>query len=152
MTESNQKLRDKLQSIERIITTALASQPHSDEECGEHLRKALSDIIKEIGVELFGNSAAMREALKEIVDICDGTAKGAKDSSQSEDRLIIYNLAKVALSKPARNCDRFHTWKEAWETFYDERCAVSHKPYDGGISAAFLEWLFALVSENRGEP
>ena len=136
MTEENQRLRDKLQSIERIVTTALASQPHGDEECGKHLRKALSDIMQEVvcylgyneeyaqiafrnlrsianamsgfcahsefdseNIKIFanlileeiddalslmrnrdilrGNAAAIRDALNEIVDICDGTAKGA---------------------------------------------------------------------------
>lgn len=66
MTEENQRLRDKLQSIERIVTTALASQPHGDEECGEHLRKSLSDISNAIGEESGGNSAVLRDAMVQL--------------------------------------------------------------------------------------
>ena len=51
MTEENQRLRDKLQSIEQIVTSSLASQPYGDEECGEHLRNAISDIKREIMVK-----------------------------------------------------------------------------------------------------
>ena len=57
---------------------------------------ALCRMLKEIG-----NPAALRNALKEIADICDGKT----EQSPSEERLIIYNLAKAALAEPARNCD-----------------------------------------------
>ncbi len=61
-----------------------------------------------------GNAAAMREALADIADICDGK----KGQITSEERLIIYNLAKTARALPFRNCD-VGTAEEQAERFYN---------------------------------
>lgn len=47
-----------------------------------------------------GNSAAMCQALRDIAAICDGG-----DTGGLPERILIYNLAKAALSKPPRQCD-----------------------------------------------
>lgn len=49
-----------------------------------------------------GNQMKMLNALKGIADICDGKVEC---KSTSEERLLIYNLAKSALTAPQRNCD-----------------------------------------------
>jgi len=77
-----------------------------------------------------GNSAAMREALVEISKIADGWEFRGTTKAGALDR--IYELAKAALSEPARNCD-IGSPEEQTERFSDfchghddcEDCPVS---------------------------
>ena len=41
---TNEKLRFALRNIEGLAISALANQPHDDDECGRHLNKALAGI------------------------------------------------------------------------------------------------------------
>ena len=160
MTEENQMLRDKLQSIERIVTTALASQPHGDEECGEHLRKALSDISKEVGFELFGNAAAMREALLNLRDgelaFCEKNADkgiGLSAFGLQQHCMIMSGIIDSALSEPTRNCDLCKTVADVEPNFMtwckNHKCETCPFNEDGSDSC-YASWLLAPVTEKGG--
>lgn len=119
MTEENQRLRDKLQSIERIVTTALASQPHGDEECGEHLRKSLSDISNAIGEESGGNSAVLRDAMVQLlgeVAFCEKNVErecGLSAFGLGQHCKIVRGIIDSALSAPNEHRGNAATMREA---------------------------------------
>lgn len=148
-------LREKLQSVERIATTALASQPHGDKECGEHICKAIAEIRKEIGCESCGNASAMREALvkcREIAlqwqaDEADGVAGTTeKPNARSAAEAVIDMEFEInaALSVPARNCDRFTYEVDARSAFLNEMLLIPAK-------SEYVRWLFALATDRKGE-
>ena len=123
MTESNQKLRDKLQSIERIVTTALASQPHGDEECGEHLRKSLSDISNAIGEESGGNSAVLRDAMVQLLGelaFCEKNVErecGLSAFGLGQHCKIVRGIIDSALSAPNEHRGNAAAMREALVSF-----------------------------------
>lgn len=99
-----------------------------------------------------GNPAALRDALKGIADICDGKT----EQSPSEERLIIYNLAKAALAEPARNCDlplvvdfpANNNADKAWRVF------KQHNPdayFDVSGLLRCIDWLLASATERKGD-
>lgn len=45
---------------------------------------------------------------------------------------------------PARNCDRFSNWMEAWDVFLQKYPqAKKYGPWEGIWGGRFLHWLFA---------
>lgn len=52
MTEENQKLRDNLKDAESVIVSALRSQPENDDDCKEHLEKAIKDVYNIVAKEV----------------------------------------------------------------------------------------------------
>ena len=91
-----------------------------------------------------GNAAAMREALENLLDeaehgydIRDAPVAGAPGERQTYhvvDAEYIIDIARAALSAPARNCDRFATVgaaHKAWRATDQER--------------DFADWLFATA-------
>ena len=101
-------------------------------------RRAIKVPIK---VLLTGNAAAMREAL----DLAHETLIGWQlcKTTRAEHAATVAAI-KAALAEPARNCDRFFTWTEAW-TYW-----LKHSPKaiscEGGPTG-FLDWLFATYVE-----
>ena len=77
-----------------------------------------------------GNGAKMLSALKAIVDVFDSK----EPMSQQERDLVVYNLAKNALSAPPRNCDRFNTLEDA---------LAGWREVSPDESGPFDNWLFA---------
>lgn len=97
----------------------------------------VKNIIRDANQKAEGNAAAMREALEQIIDHIDSLV--IKDDVKYTIYQSIVEMAKRALSTPARNCDRFTTFADAlnaWREF---------DPREAGV---FDEWLFA---EAKGE-
>ena len=86
------------------------------------------------------NAAKMREVLDEI--------RVAAMSDYEPDADYLIEKCNAALSAPARNCDRFANWEEAFDAFYDS-LAIEHMPMRDGVSAAFWGWLFAEAKTNN---
>ena len=92
-----------------------------------------------------GNPAALRNALKEIADICDGRANAA-NPSPSQDMFIIYNLAKAALAEPARNCDIYATEKSV-EEGREECDHCSHQDHEARCVFCMVRWMLSTAKE-----
>lgn len=84
-----------------------------------------------------GNAAAMKEALTKIHDLTN-----ALDEDCAVDPVEIRDIARAALSAPARNCDRPEcaTSKAAQNVWRKE---------DGG-KTSYYEWLLAPAAERKG--
>ena len=111
-----------------------------------------------------GNGAALREALKamldEYCDLCDvqnqmtesgHTCSWRNRWSGCQSKAI--DKARTALTAPPRNCDRFNSGEEAWITFERERpdWCDEHSSKDpdcddcemADCGRCMAEWLFA---------
>ena len=97
----------------------------------------LADRIEAAAERDIGNAAALREALEEQLRYWD---THVRDRSEEEMRV----RTAAALSAPARKCDRYATWKDAWDAF-----AVAYfGPTDPGeMEYSFGVWLFAKAKE-----
>lgn len=96
--------------------------------------------------ELSGNAAKMRDALLKIRKAMDEMSKSIFQGWIEDGLVDVMGEAQraisSALSAPPRNSDRFDNWKDAFQAFY-KSLAIEHPPMSDGVSAAFLNWLFA---------
>ena len=101
-----------------------------------------------------GNAAAMREALEAIHDKVNGL-----DEECGVDPVEIRDLARAALSAPARNCDIYATATEAIkaqdvafneDNFKNGECRLGCPGCDDGLIDCKILWLFA-PAERKGE-
>ena len=97
--------------------------------------------------ESAGNAAAMREALVKIHDLTN-----ALDEECGVDPVEIRDLARAALSAPARNCDRDLSdrqsiWKEFCQWVRSSSLGCASDPSAGDA----FEWLLAPAAEREGE-
>lgn len=97
-----------------------------------------------------GNAAAMREALGKILWCLVWMSENTNDQSVQNHLSKPIELAKIALSAPPRNCDRFATAKEAGEAFISEacenpcgNCTVSDECHNPLVHECGIDWLFA---------
>lgn len=92
-------------------------------------------------IEQPGNAAAMREALKLCVDsMCEYCHMRPYCCGDAASGCEALRVAKAALAAPARNCDRFAKWHEAWDAFVAEYGG----PTDPGETEYYFGvWLFA---------
>lgn len=97
--------------------------------------------------ESVGNSAAMREALVKIHDLTN-----ALDEKCGVDPVEIRDIARAALSAPARNCDMYATYAEAAEAYKEYATAyIMRASNKFDFPMEFDEWLFAPAAERKGE-
>ena len=96
------------------------------------------------GCHGFDNAAAIYAALVKIHDLTN-----ALNEECGVDPVEIRDIARAALSKPARNCDMFNDRRSAFEYFRDNELWK----YNRGLSAEywFSEWLLAPAAERKGE-
>lgn len=95
-----------------------------------------------------GNAAMMRMALEVLWDVIGQFSNNFLDGQMQlvlSDRLIpAKNAYHHALAAPPRNCDRYATWKDAWDAFAD----AYFGPTDPGeMEYSFGVWLFAKAKE-----
>lgn len=83
-----------------------------------------------------GNAAAMREALKSIIDVC-------YNEESMKATMKIYSIAKNALAAPPRNCDRFSIAEDSFKEFKHE--TGKH------IAIEYIKWLFAEAKGGADE-
>jgi len=109
------------------------------------------ELCERLGPARFGNAAAMREALKYVLQL-DATDEAAEqDGLTDAERIAEYadhieecqKKARAALAAPARNCDRFATAAEAYSAWESD----NKKPPE----QCFLQWLFATAEEKGGD-
>lgn len=89
-----------------------------------------------------GNAAAMREALETI-----HFKVNCLDEECGVDPVEIRDIARAALSKPARNCDRFNRK----DPVLAKNEAVQHWQNETDCAVDFGQWLFAQAEEQKGE-
>lgn len=87
--------------------------------------------------ETVGNAAAMREALETIHDKVNSL-----DEECGVDPVEVRDLARAAISAPARNVDKFTSLGDAINAWRET------PPNESGC---FDEWLFAPAAERKGE-
>lgn len=93
-----------------------------------------------------GNAAAIREALLKVLECYKSgairTEYNDPDSWKHDDELCyLKDDVEAALAAPARNCDRFENWMQAWDGYLAKYPDASHgKPFEIG---RFHVWLFA---------
>ena len=101
-----------------------------------------------------GNSAALLKAMEEIdkdtdlLDIAEDIGLNVHPS-HSFVAVKIRNIARSAISKPPRNCDRFHTVedaKTAWRN-YKMSCPT---PPGGWGDVDLLDWFLAKAEGGEG--
>jgi hypothetical protein len=87
-----------------------------------------------------GNAAAMRDALEEARKFLLTNKDGYFES-----RLV--PQIDAALAAPARNCDRFENWMQAWDGYLAKYPDARHgTPFEIG---RFHTWLFATAKFGR---
>ena len=89
----------------------------------------------------FGNTAAMREALEEIIQISYDIERGFPD---------VRAVAKAALAAPARNCDIHTNFNDAITTLANKRNWHDGK-WDSERYCILASWLLAPAAERKGE-
>ena len=135
---------------------AYAEELVNDTPCGQQYRQ-LADWLKELktlkSIPAM-NNAALREALENLRDEAESNydlydypmagAPGERGVSHCVDADTIIDEVNSALSKPARNCDRFGGDKDR---LHDEWWDWSGNPKncnpDGTVKMTFGEWLLA---------
>lgn len=131
-------------TIDDAISHAEEVANASDTPCARQHRQ-LADWLKElrdVKSQPVGNAAAMREALETIHDKVNGL-----DEECGVDPVEIRDLARAALSAPARNCDVFASDIDAFE-YWD-----NHYPVVPGTNTIqpYNEWLFAPAGKCGAE-
>ena len=87
---------------------------------------------------LSGNAAAMRDALDKLMH------------GEYKDRCEVTEIAYAGLMAQERNCDMFHTWKDAWDYWREFGKHPTRVERPSSATILFLEWLFAPAAE-KGE-
>jgi len=99
------------------------------------------------GCHGFDNAAAIYAALVKIHDLTN-----ALDEECGVDPVEIRDIARAALSAPARNCDMYATYAEAAEAHKEYATAYimrASNKFDSPME--FDEWLFAPAAERKGD-
>lgn len=94
-----------------------------------------------------GNAAAMREALERI-----HTLVNSLDEECGVDPIDVRDIARAALSEPARNCDLFDNWydaHQAWECLPKDE--LGYFVAANGVHECEQAWLLATAAERKGE-
>ena len=113
---------------------------------GQSVWRSYADRVEKIGT---GNIAKMREAVKKCllyIACAESVGIGTitlNDKVKLDPKKIIKS-AKEALAALPRNCERFQTWPEAYENYWNEQ----GDPADWRKLGA---WLFATAKEGRGD-
>ena len=147
---NNETLADVLAEMRRHIQ-AVRDYPQ-DIDITDGDVEDWADRIEAAYARDIGNAAALREALVKTLDAFKSGAIRTEwndpDSWKHDDELwYLKNDIESALAAPARNCDRFATWKDAWDAF----AAAYFGPTDPGeMEYYFGVWLFA-PAEGGGE-
>lgn len=98
-----------------------------------------------------GNIAAMREALVQCELFLGNVSRHAHPTLNPGDKCTacvgvdeLRGMVVRALTKPARNCDRYEMWNDAWDAFD----ATYSGPTDPGeMDYRFSVWLFAKATK-----
>ena len=91
-----------------------------------------------------GNRQKMREALKSVLlDIGNYVTDGLEQIVVPIKGETVRKI-KSAISEPIRNCDRFSTFDEAWDCWFN--LPLEEIGGDYGIHH-FVEWLFSPVTK-----
>lgn len=94
---------------------------------------------------VINNTAAMREALDDIIDRIDTWSREGSMAHWQYSQL--FDIADAALSAPRRNYERFDTVRDAGIAFARERQDAPHPCPDFTFSA----WLFEPATERKGD-
>jgi len=85
-----------------------------------------------------GNAAAIRSALKTIAELAEFVPpERCREASNEHTLMLVAEKARAALAAPPRNCDRFASFKEAFDTW-----CVEVNPKPNTPIAIFAIWLF----------
>lgn len=93
--------------------------------------------------EPIGNAAATYAALVKIHDLTN-----ALDEECGVDPVEIRDIARAALSAPARNCDEYDCKSDAEVGFVEQTGETDANPLYWQL---FANWLFAPAAERKGE-
>lgn len=96
------------------------------------------------------NSAVMREAIDEVMELIDEWR--SDDSMPHWQYSRLFDICDAALAEPPRNCDRFATWEETISSFREETGNI--KPLELWLRCeiqAFADWLFASSTKQKGD-
>ena len=94
-----------------------------------------------------GNASAMLEALMTIHDKVNSL-----DEECGVDPVEIRDLARAALSKPARNCDAM-PWREAWDEWRAKHHPQNPQKFNESYetTVAFMDWFTAPAAEKGAD-
>ena len=178
MSENNKTIADIIAEKRELAEKLRRGTPSLDEiEAAVNLefdanrieaawkRETISRRSIKIPIEIMptGNVAAMREALKNLVDRTSEYIKECNPSIAGgcEIRRALEN-AKAALSKPSRNCDRFADELDAQLAFLNEVWLISvdretmlerdkYENWSDEMRTRYGRWLLAPAAERKGE-
>jgi hypothetical protein len=93
-----------------------------------------------------GNAAALRAALQTIHDRVNSL-----DEQCGVDPVEIRDIARAALAKPPRNCNRFDSYEQARSEWWKTEVLPRVYGVVSGAEKPFDEWLFDLATEQKRE-
>ena len=131
---------------------AHAEEHVNDTPCGRQ-HKQLADWLKELREmknSPAGNAAAMREALLRVLRLANVTDDGAGSGWNEDVAAMVADIARTAISKPARNCDLFGGDKEKLHAKWFEWSGTKEgHNSDGTVKLTFGEWLLEEADKER---
>lgn len=162
--QTNNKLREALVMVRNLITKGA----HEDGIFAV-IDRALAAPATAKKSLVVGNAAKLREALAIAKKaICNhARANHTCDSLAWESSTINANCGDIlcghrdlceaktaiqkALAAPARNCDRFDSFPQAFDEWYKTEVLPRVHGVVGGVEPPFDSWLFLTVTNRKGE-
>lgn len=92
------------------------------------------------------DEAAIRAALQTIHDRVNSL-----DEECGVDPVEIRDIARAALAKPPRNCNRFDSYEQARSEWWKTEVLPRVYGVVSGAEKPFDEWLFDIATEQKGE-